>query len=207
MTAPATIVVHTGHAFVLVDYRTGRAELHASMPAEHSDPVVDLARRPRSWGTEENSAVLSPLPACGLMWRLLCVPAIAVTAVVLHTGPRRFRMRRLVALARLGRALPPAPVRHVRAAVAAVHATSAFLPGRWACLEQSVAAAFLLALAGRRAEWCHGVASDPVRLHAWIVDPDGRPVGEGPDINAFTPVLTPDGPAGPTQDTEPETTP
>lgn len=207
MNGLATVVVDTGHAFVLIDYRTGRTELHASIPAEHRGPVIRPVQRFRSWGTEETSAVLSPKPKGGLGWRLLCLPAIAVTALMLYIGPHSSRMRRLIALACLGRALPPARTHHACAAVAAVRAISAYLPGRWACLEQSVAAAFLLALAGRRAEWRHGVASDPVRLHAWIIGPDGSPVGEGPDIDAFTPVLTPEGSVGSAQGPEPEMTP
>lgn len=207
MTRAVAVVVDTGHAFVLINYQTGRTELHASMPVDQEGTMVRLAKRPRSWGTEETCAVLHPQRRSGLAWRLLCVPAIAVTAAVQFAGPRHSRMRRLVAVACLGRALPPARAHQARAAVGAVRSVSAHLPGRWACLEQSVAAAFLLFLAGRRAEWRHGVASDPVRLHAWIIGPDGRPVSEGPDIEAFTPVLTPDGPVEPTQSSEPEITP
>lgn len=206
MSGPPTAMIDTGHAFVLIDYRTGRTELHSSMPAEHDGPVVRLDHRRRSWGTEEASTVLASQPARGLVWRVLCIPAIAATAAVLYCGPRRRRMRWLIALARLGRGLSPARTQHVHAAVTAVRAVSTNLPGRWACLEQSVAAALLLALVGRRAEWRHGVASDPVRLHAWIVGPDGRPVGEGPDIAAFTAVLTPDGLATPVRGFETEKT-
>ncbi|MFI5616818.1 lasso peptide biosynthesis B2 protein [Streptomyces sp. NPDC051567] len=65
---------------------------------------------------------------------------------------------------------------------------------RWACLEQSVAAALLLAVTGVRGEWRHGVAGDPVRLHAWIVDRNGCPVDEPPDTALYAVTYTPDGP-------------
>lgn len=65
---------------------------------------------------------------------------------------------------------------------------------RWACLEESTAAAVLLAISGRRAEWRHGVATDPIRLHAWIADPEGQPVEEPADTALYTPTYTPDGP-------------
>ncbi|MGH3907812.1 MAG: lasso peptide biosynthesis B2 protein, partial [Pseudonocardiaceae bacterium] len=83
--------------------------------------------------------------------------------------------------ARCGRALPPATERQVRHAVRAIRWASHVLPTRWVCLEQSTAAAVLLAAAGRRAEWRHGVATDPVRLHAWIADHTGAPVEEPAD--------------------------
>jgi hypothetical protein len=38
------------------------------------------------------------------------------------------------------------------------------VPARIACLEESVAAMVALALAGRQADWRHGIASDPVRM-------------------------------------------
>ncbi|WP_405796628.1 lasso peptide biosynthesis B2 protein [Streptomyces sp. NBC_01506] len=58
----------------------------------------------------------------------------------------------------------------------------------------STAASLLLAGARRRAEWRHGVAVDPVRLHAWIADPEGEPVEEPADTALYTPTYTPDGP-------------
>ncbi|MFP3114598.1 lasso peptide biosynthesis B2 protein [Streptomyces sp. Iso 434] len=60
------------------------------------------------------------------------------------------------------------------------------LPARWACLEESVTAALALAVAGRGAHWRHGVATDPVRLHAWLASPDGTPVEEPPSTGAYT---------------------
>ncbi|MGX2994356.1 lasso peptide biosynthesis B2 protein [Streptomyces sp. JNUCC 64] len=80
-------------------------------------------------------------------------------------------------------------------AVRAVRWAAWVMPMRWACLEDSVAAALLLAVTRRRAEWRHGVATDPVRLHAWITGPDGEPVEESADIAFYTATYTPDGPA------------
>ncbi|WP_435108676.1 lasso peptide biosynthesis B2 protein [Nocardiopsis synnemataformans] len=200
MNRPSTIAVDTGHAWVLVDYRTGRTELRTTPPdGQRLCATVRLGKQVPSWGTGETAAVLPCPPRRRPLWLLLCLPAVTVTAAALLLGPRGGRLGRLVVLASLGRRLPPASNGRVRAALDAVRALSAYLPGRWACLEQSVATAFLLALTGRRAEWRHGLATDPVRLHAWVADRDGHPVGEGPDISAYTPIRTTDGPVlGPT---------
>ncbi|MBZ6173360.1 lasso peptide biosynthesis B2 protein [Streptomyces olivaceus] len=88
----------------------------------------------------------------------------------------------------------PATVSQARYAVLAVRWAARLLPMRWACLEDSTAAAFLLSTARRRAEWRHGVALDPVRLHAWIVGPNGEPVEEPTDTALYTATFTPDGP-------------
>ncbi|WP_240801398.1 lasso peptide biosynthesis B2 protein [Streptomyces sp. A1136] len=55
----------------------------------------------------------------------------------------------------------------------ACSAQGGLTPARWACLEQSTAGTLLPDAAGRRAEWRHGIAADPVRLHAWIEDAAG----------------------------------
>ncbi|MFF7008310.1 lasso peptide biosynthesis protein [Streptomyces fimicarius] len=38
--------------------------------------------------------------------------------------------------------------------------------------------------------WCHGIAADPVRLHAWVQTVDGASVAEPPSTLAYTPALT-----------------
>lgn len=63
-----------------------------------------------------------------------------------------------------------------------------FFPARVACLEESVSAMLTLSLAGYRASWCHGVAADPLRLHAWI-EADGKRVGEPASTELFTPIM------------------
>lgn len=60
---------------------------------------------------------------------------------------------------------------------------------RVACLEESVAAALALTLLGRRVRWCHGVITDPIRLHAWI-EVEGRPVAEPDSTQRCTALLT-----------------
>ncbi|MFE6689658.1 lasso peptide biosynthesis B2 protein [Streptomyces sp. NPDC057743] len=122
------------------------------------------------------------------------VPAVLVTAAALTLGRRRRRFRRLVRLACLGRNLRPATSYQARYAVCAARWVTQLMPMRWACMEESTSAALLLALAGRRAEWRHGVAMDPVRLHAWIVDPYDNPVEEPDDTALYTSTHTPDGP-------------
>jgi hypothetical protein len=45
-----------------------------------------------------------------------------------------------------------------------------------------------LSLAGRRADWRHGITTDPVRMHAWI-EAGGQPVGEPASTRAYTPLI------------------
>ncbi|MDA8371978.1 MAG: lasso peptide biosynthesis B2 protein [Nocardiopsaceae bacterium] len=203
MTRSSTVAVLTEHACVLVDYRTGRTELRPSLPDDRGRLlVVQHESAGVSWGTGEMNAALTRPSEAGIGWRLASLPAMAMTVTALVCGPRRRRFARMVWLACIGRRLTPAEDARTHAAVNAVRRMSALLPARWACLEQSVAVAVLLALVGRRAEWRHGVATDPVRLHAWITDSSGRPVGEDPTISFYTPIYTTDGPALPGKNLE-----
>ncbi|WP_459250002.1 lasso peptide biosynthesis B2 protein [Streptomyces youssoufiensis] len=63
-------------------------------------------------------------------------------------------------------------------------------PARTACLEESAATVLLLAARRLSVTWCHGVAPDPVRLHAWVETDDGVPVAEPPSTFGYTPALT-----------------
>lgn len=63
-----------------------------------------------------------------------------------------------------------------------------FLPARIACLEESVATMLALTAEGYQASWCHGVAADPIRLHAWV-EADGERVGEPASTDLFTPIM------------------
>jgi hypothetical protein len=186
----------TAHACVVIDYRTGRTQLRRvpSRPAEIAGTVVQLAGALPSWGTGEAPAILPGRLHVPFRWRLAAVPAVVLTMVVRTCGARSSRFRRLVRLACAGRSLPPAANDQARYAVRAVRWTARAVPARWACLEESVAASALLAMSGRRAEWRHGVATDPVRMHAWIVDRRGRPVEEPSDTALYTSTYTPDGP-------------
>jgi hypothetical protein len=69
-----------------------------------------------------------------------------------------------------------------------VRNVASVLPFRVACLEETAAAMLVLALTGRRAGWCHGVAADPIRLHAWITL-DGQPVAEPASTARYIPLL------------------
>ncbi|MQS37048.1 lasso peptide biosynthesis B2 protein [Streptomyces katsurahamanus] len=63
-------------------------------------------------------------------------------------------------------------------------------PARTACLEESAAAVLLLASRRLSVTWCHGVAPDPVRLHAWLRTQDEILVAEPHSTLAYTPALT-----------------
>ncbi|MFZ4236537.1 lasso peptide biosynthesis B2 protein [Streptomyces murinus] len=184
------------HVCVLIDYDTGHTELRPAVPeaAALGTTVVPLQNAAPSWGTVEVSAVLPSSVRVSLRWRVGAVSALLVTMAAWAPGHHDKRFSRLVRLACSGRALPPATTEQARYAVCAVRWISRLVPARWACLEQSTAAAVLLAMAGRRAEWRHGVATDPVRLHAWIADAEGNPVEEPQDTALYTTTYTPDGP-------------
>lgn len=197
MTRTHTVVARAAHACVLIDYATGRTELRpaSDAAADANATVVKLPDAALSWGTVEQSAALPAPAAIPLRWRVVAVPVVLATAAVWTTGRRGNRFPRLVRLACSGRRLPSATAEQARYAVRAVRWAARLLPMRWACLEDSTAAALALKVARRRAEWRHGVTLDPVRLHAWIADPDGTPVEEPPDTALYTPTYTPDGPA------------
>ncbi|MYU51765.1 lasso peptide biosynthesis B2 protein [Streptomyces sp. SID7805] len=196
MSRDNTVAALTAHACVLIDYDTGHTELRpASEAAAHMGAtVVRLQDAALSWGTVEQSAILPDPVSIPLRWRVGAVPVVLVTAAARVIGPRRGRFSRLVRLACTGRNLPPARAGQSRYAVCAVRRASRVMPMRWACMEDSTAAALLLAVARRRAEWRHGIATDPVRLHAWVAGPEGEAVEEPADTVLYTPTYTPDGP-------------
>ncbi|MFF2846901.1 lasso peptide biosynthesis B2 protein [Streptomyces sp. NPDC058001] len=197
MTGADQVSVRTPNALVTVDYRTGNTTLRALVRDSDSAPPGSVVRHDGSafsWGTLEVPTVLPRPHPVPLRWLLGAVPAIVVTLAVKAVGTRRRRFARVVRLAGIGRSLPPASDTQTLLAVRAVRLVSAVVPARWACLEQSTAAAVLLALAGRRGEWRHGVATDPVRLHAWMAGRAGHPVAEPADTAHYTPTCTPDGP-------------
>jgi hypothetical protein len=49
----------------------------------------------------------------------------------------------------------------------------------------------LLAALGKRARWCHGIATDPVRLHAWLAGRNGDPVEEPSSTALYTVINQP----------------
>jgi hypothetical protein len=54
-------------------------------------------------------------------------------------------------------------------------------------LEESTAAVLTLAAAGYRVRWRHGIATDPVRMHAWI-EAEKKPIDEPPDTIHYKPI-------------------
>jgi hypothetical protein len=144
-----------------------------------------------SWGGIEHQVGLQRPPLASLPATLSAAGALALVFAVKHAGPAStamLRVTRLVAAASTCRhtATPAAAA----AAVRAVRAAAWWSPGRTACLEESAAAVVLLAARRLQVTWCHGIAADPVRLHAWVQTGDGSPVAEPPSTRAYTPVLT-----------------
>ncbi|MFI6350513.1 lasso peptide biosynthesis B2 protein [Streptomyces sp. NPDC050560] len=150
-----------------------------------------------SWGAIETPAVLPLVGTVPVAWRVAALPALLVTATVRLVGTRRRRFARLVRLGCYGRGLKPATHSQAEYAVRAIRWASRAFPARWGCLEQSTAAAALLVGLGRRAEWRHGIALDPIRLHAWIADHEGQPIEEPPETTLYTTICTPDSPGPP----------
>jgi Transglutaminase-like superfamily len=144
-----------------------------------SDPIT-------SWGTQEVLAFLPSPEPCPWRWRLAALPVLVLTIAVQHHGFKRHKFRRMLRLCRAGTRLPPATTRQARNAVLAVRWAARLVPARVACLEESVTGVLLLAAAGRRGGWRHGIATDPIRLHAWIVDAEGNPVAEPTGTGQYT---------------------
>ncbi|MBN9739479.1 MULTISPECIES: lasso peptide biosynthesis B2 protein [unclassified Pseudonocardia] len=84
--------------------------------------------------------------------------------------PSAHELSRLVRLVRAAArvARRPAHDAHVVAVLHCVCVIGRVSAFRTACLEETVAAMLALAVNGRRAGWCHGIAADPIRLHAWL---------------------------------------
>lgn len=117
-------------------------------------------------------------------WRLrLCATGGLLLAVILLKLPFRVTCAVVAASRRWCRAAVP-ETRRAEMVVAAVRHVAGRYPGRAACLETSLAAVLLAALARRRLDWCLGAISDPYRFHAWV-EIDGSPVtvaGDPPDL-------------------------
>lgn len=156
-----------------------------------SPPVVGKPGMP-SWGTQEVSVGLGPPPRAPVRARLAAAAALALVLVVRHVGRRCADMQRLISMLRwcIRRADQPATPAQAYRAVAAVRRVANLFPGRVACLEESAAVVFLLSASRRWVTWCHGVAADPVRLHAWVRTSSGHAVAEPPSTELYTPLLT-----------------
>lgn len=149
-------------------------------------PASGQESRP-SWGTRDSPAAITPIPSPALAWHLPALLAVLTVLVLRHAGPRQGRFARLRRLA----ARPLQTQRRVdpetaTAIVRAVRRVGRIIPARVACLEESAAVMLILCLAGYGAQWKHGVATDPVRLHAWI-EVDGHAIDEPADLADYTP--------------------
>ncbi|MGA5873111.1 lasso peptide biosynthesis B2 protein [Streptomyces cinereoruber] len=175
--------VDFGHVLVVIDYRTGR--VRCRVPGRSPAPVP----APRaSWGSAEHPAGLECPRA---PWAVSAAAALATVFAVKGAGPRSTAMHRMTAVVRTAASTcrRPATPEQARAAVLAVRRAAWLSPGRTACLEESVAVVLLLAMRRLSVVWCHGVAPDPVRLHAWVQTVDGALVAEPGSTRSYTPVL------------------
>lgn len=142
-----------------------------------------------SWGSAEHPAglvdTIDP-------FSMRAATALAATWFIQRAGHKQGAMSRLVSALRTftASARHPASLTDATDAVLAIRRAAWHAPVRTACLEESAAAVFLLATRGLATVWCHGVAADPVRLHAWIQTVHGETVAEPPSTLAYTPTLT-----------------
>lgn len=144
-----------------------------------------------SFGTEETQAGWIAPPSAPRRALVLGVIGLVLTLAVQRSGRRRTRMQRVVQLVNwaVGRSSEPATTAEATQALNAVRAVARFVPTRVACLEESTAAVVALSLSRRRSTWCHGVAGDPIRLHAWVAL-NGQPVAEPSSTLRYTSLRT-----------------
>ncbi|MFE0775722.1 lasso peptide biosynthesis B2 protein [Streptomyces sp. NPDC058861] len=175
--------IDLGHVLVVINYSTGR--VGCQIPSTPSTTTAPSA----SWGSTEHPAGLTRPSG---PWTPAAVLALAVVFAAKRAGRQVTTMQRVLRIVRAANSITatPATYEQATAAVEAVRRVAWFSPGRTACLEESAAAVVLLALRGRSAVWCHGVAPDPIRLHAWLTTDDGTPVAEPASTNAYTIALT-----------------
>lgn len=76
-----------------------------------------------------------------------------------------------------GRVFRQITVSEAEIAWASVRKSSFYFPGRTACLELSLAFVLFALMRRRSSTWCVGVATDPIRAHAWV-EVDRKPFRE-----------------------------
>ncbi|GAA1874287.1 lasso peptide biosynthesis B2 protein [Myceligenerans crystallogenes] len=122
--------------------------------------------------------------------RLLNVQAgltLLVTIAALRAAPLRIV---LAVTRRLTEHAPHAATRdEARAIVHAARRAASRWPGRAACLETSLTAAWLAAFTGRSVTWCHGLRTQPYEFHAWI-QVDDEPVAEPATTSTLITTMT-----------------
>lgn len=167
------------------------AGLLVPAPAAAPWPLPVPAARARAASAEFVAGNARP-PRPPARLRLQAAAALSAVFALKHKATPAVVLRRittaLTAATAIG--LPAAPDEQAHAAVLAVRHVGWGAPGRTACLEESAAATLLLAWQRTSVTWCHGIAPDPVRLHAWVQTASGTPVAEPPATLAYTPVLT-----------------
>ncbi|MEU0687073.1 lasso peptide biosynthesis B2 protein [Streptomyces uncialis] len=153
-------------------------------------PLPMTAKAPvASWGGSEHTAGTT---RPGVICSPTAVAALGTVLGVKRAGTQHTAMHRLTAVIKQATttARRPATPTEAASAVNAVRRAGWYSPARTACLEESAAAVLLLASRRLSVTWCHGVAPDPVRLHAWIQTDYGAPAAEPSSTLAFTPALT-----------------
>ncbi|MFD4399756.1 lasso peptide biosynthesis B2 protein [Kitasatospora sp. NPDC058397] len=190
----------TSRAGIVVNYRTGATVLLTgdalskwltAVQNSPAPPPVTIAESVPSWGTDENTARLDHLLTPPWAWRTSATACLLITLAVRHLGSPSSKFGRMARLAETGRRLPRARTAHARAAVLSVRWAARAIPARVACLEESTAASLLLAVGRRGGAWRHGIAADPIRLHAWICDAQEEPVEEPERTKRYTPINVP----------------
>lgn len=143
-----------------------------------------------SWGTQEVQAGLAPTRSLPRGQRVLAIAALVAVLLARQSGRRRRSFARMIFLLRVVTRRPgrPATWQAVDQALHCIRQVAYVLPCRIACLEESVAVMLVLAATGQSAVWCHGVATDPIRLHAWLTV-DGVPVAEPASTARYTPLF------------------
>ncbi|MGW6744102.1 lasso peptide biosynthesis B2 protein [Streptomyces sp. NPDC055025] len=153
---------------------------------------VTARSAPASWGSAEHPAGISRPPRTPHRSGVAAATALASVLAVRRAGPAATAMHRVTATLAAAASIchRAATTAQVNTTVLDVRHIGWYSPGRTACLEESAAVVLLLASRRLAVTWCHGVAPDPVRLHAWVQTVDGIPVGEPRSTFACTPVLT-----------------
>lgn len=153
-------------------------------------PPIHASSVTASWGSTEHPAGISRPPHAAVAATLAGTAALTAAFAATRCGTTSMRQALTLLVTASARTLQPATPAQATAAVHAVRRVAWNWPGRTACLEESVAAFLLLAARRLRVRWCHGVASDPIRLHAWVQTMDSVDVAEPASTRAYTPVLT-----------------
>lgn len=172
--------VDFGFVRVSVDYGTGRVQaIVTAFDPTKASPML------ATWGTSEITAGYLRPPPVPLGDRIAA--SIALTTAL---ASRRWGLRGVVRLVEHASRLAARPATPVQAerAIAAVRRAADRRLTRVACLEESAAVVVLLAMNRRTVAWHHGVAPDPIRLHAWI-EVDGQPIAEPDSTKQFATLL------------------